>query len=119
MQFKNDEAKNQWDVTHIYPRLVMMVEGLDAFCKKNNFPEIVITDVNTPGVHGVNSDHYAIPAKAVDLRAKHLSAYQLAMMDNYMTENFPRKGMSPKGYQLRSFYAHGTAETFHIHLSCD
>ncbi len=119
MLFKDDDIKKQFHETKIHPGLVLLLEGLDSFCKKKAYPEILVTDVNTPGVHGKNSDHYATPCRAVDLRAKHLTAEQLAHMDNYVTENFPRKGIAPKGYQLRAFYAHGEDANFHIHLSCD
>jgi hypothetical protein len=118
MIFKKELDKLDFDSGKIKPRLHRLVEGLDKFCTENKLPTLVITSlVSSVDTHMNESQHYY--GEAADVRANNLTAWQLAMMMNYVHENHWRKDVSNVGRPMRAAYPHGDGDNFHIHLSID
>jgi hypothetical protein len=129
MEFKTDSLKAQF-ANSIDGKLRLLLEGLDAYCVNNGFPELIITELIRLPRHA--SDEHAV-GRAADVRA-HAEATcekcgverfrytpeQLAMMRQYIETNHKRKAWYNKaGQGLTGFYPHGRGAVFHIHLSVD
>lgn len=129
MKFKSDELKGQF-AAKIDKKLKLLLEGLDAFCINNGFPELVITELIRLPRHP--SDEHAV-GRAADVRA-HAESHcttcetdrfrytpeQLELMRAYVETNHKRKAWFNKVAQtLSGFYPHGKGAVFHIHLSVD
>lgn len=129
MKFKSDELKGQF-AAKIDKKLKLLLEGLDAFCINNGFPELVITELIRLPRHP--SDEHAV-GRAADVRA-HAESHcttcetdrfrytpeQLELMRAYVETNHKRKAWYNKvGQTLWGFYPHGKGAVFHIHLSVD
>lgn len=129
MRFKTDSLKAQFANT-IDDKLKLLLEGLDAYCINNGFPELVVTELIRLPRHA--SDEHAV-GRAADVRA-HAESHcdkcnvdsfrytpeQLAMMRQYVETNHKRKAWYNRvGQSLSGFYDHGRGAVFHIHLSVD
>lgn len=129
MKFKSDELKGQF-AAKIDKKLKLLLEGLDAFCINNGFPELIITELIRLPRHP--SDEHAV-GRAADVRA-HAESHcttcetdrfrytpeQLELMRAYVETNHKRKAWFNKVAQtLSGFYPHGKGAVFHIHLSVD
>lgn len=129
MRFKTDSLKAQFANT-IDDKLKLLLEGLDAYCINNGFPELVVTELIRLPRHA--SDEHAV-GRAADVRA-HAESHcdkcnvdsfrytpeQLAMMRQYVETNHKRKAWYNRvGQSLSGFYPHGRGAVFHIHLSVD
>lgn len=129
MRFKTDSLKAQFANT-IDDKLKLLLEGLDAYCINNGFPELVVTELIRLPRHA--SDEHAV-GRAADVRA-HAESHcdkcnvdsfrytpeQLAMMRQYVETNHKRKAWYNRlGQSLSGFYPHGRGGVFHIHLSVD
>lgn len=129
MRFKTDDLKGQFFMK-IDNKLKLLLEGLDAFCINNKFPELIVTELIRLPRHA--SDEHAV-GRAADVRA-HAESHcdkcnvdsfrytpeQLAMMRQYVETNHKRKAWYNRvGQSLSGFYPHGRGHAFHIHLSVD
>ncbi len=118
MIFKKDSDKADFGSGKIKPALHRLLEGLDAFCEEKKLPELVVTSLCSPAdKHETGSQHYA--GEAADVRSNTLTAWQLAMMLNYVHETHWRNDENVVGRPLRAAYPEGDGANFHIHLSID
>jgi len=117
MKFKGQTAM-EFRTSKIKPELRALLEALDKFVTEKQYPEIVVTELTRIAKH-VGDQHSV--GEAADVRAHngYYSAEQLAHMCNFVTESHFRKDMNAAGRQMRAFYAHGSGDNFHIHLSID
>lgn len=129
MKFKTDSLKAQFANT-IDDKLKRLLEGLDAYCVNNDFPELMVTELIRLPRHA--SDEHAV-GRAADVRA-HAESHcdkcnvdhfrytpeQLELMRSYVETNHKRKVWYNRvGQSLSGFYPHGRGAVFHIHLSVD
>ena len=129
MEFKTDSLKAQF-ANSIDGKLRLLLEGLDAYCVNNGFPELIITELIRLPRHA--SDEHAV-GRAADVRA-HVEATcdkckverfrytpeQLELLRQYVETNHKRKWWYNKvGQAIAGFYPHGKGAVFHIHLSVD
>lgn len=118
MIFKKASDKADFDSGQIKPKLRRLLESLDIFCQNHSLPELVVTSLCSPDdKHSTGSQHYV--GEAADVRAKHLTAWQLAMMINHVHEIHWRNDKNVVGRPMRAAYPEGDGDNFHIHLSID
>lgn len=122
MQFKDDSVKAEWDDPQISPHLRQVMMETDAYCRSKGYPELVVTDLlTTPKEHIHMDGSQHLYGEAADLRAHngYYTTEQLFDLEDFVTRSFWRRDTAVCGRQLRAFYAEGSGNSFHIHLSVD
>ena len=115
MKFKTEELEMQFASHALQERLKTMLNGLDAYILQEKIPELVVTSLVRP--QDLKSDHR--DGHAGDIRANNLTAPELAKILNWVHGHYWRSAENIGGWPMRSAYAHGKEESFHIHLSVD